>query len=46
MALRLEDKKLFVKEVNAVAEESITAVAAEYRGLFCSRHDRVTNASS
>jgi large subunit ribosomal protein L10 len=33
MALRLEDKKLFVKEVNAVAEESITAVAAEYRGL-------------
>ena len=33
MALRLEDKKLFVKEVNAVAGESVTAVAAEYRGL-------------
>ena len=33
MALRLEDKKTFVKEVNAVAEESVTAVAAEYRGL-------------
>ncbi len=33
MALRLEDKKAFVQEVNAVAGESITAVAAEYRGL-------------
>ena len=33
MALRLEDKKLFVKEVNAVAGESVTAVAADYRGL-------------
>jgi large subunit ribosomal protein L10 len=33
MALRLEDKKQFVKEVNAVAGESVTAVAAEYRGL-------------
>jgi large subunit ribosomal protein L10 len=33
MALRLEDKKKFVKEVNAVAGESVTAVAAEYRGL-------------
>jgi len=33
MALRLEDKKTFVKEVSAVAEESVTAVAAEYRGL-------------
>jgi len=33
MALRLEDKKTLVKEVNAVADESITAVAAEYRGL-------------
>ena len=33
MALRLEDKKTFVKEVNAVAGESISAVAAEYRGL-------------
>jgi large subunit ribosomal protein L10 len=33
MALRLEDKKLFVKEINAVAGDSVTAVAAEYRGL-------------
>jgi large subunit ribosomal protein L10 len=33
MALRLEDKKTFVKEVNAVAGESISAIAAEYRGL-------------
>jgi large subunit ribosomal protein L10 len=33
MALRLEDKKAFVKEVNAVAGDSIAAVAAEYRGL-------------
>jgi len=33
MALRLEDKKTLVKEVNAVADDSITAVAAEYRGL-------------
>jgi large subunit ribosomal protein L10 len=33
MALRLEDKKALVKEVNTVAGESVTAVAAEYRGL-------------
>ena len=33
MALRLEDKKAFVKEVNAVAGESVSVVAAEYRGL-------------
>ncbi|MEM7433063.1 MAG: 50S ribosomal protein L10 [Pseudomonadota bacterium] len=33
MALRLEDKKALVKEVNAVAGESVSAVAAEYRGL-------------
>ena len=33
MALRLEDKKALVEEVNAVAGDSITAVAAEYRGL-------------
>jgi len=33
MALRLEDKKVFVKEVNAVAGDSLSAVAAEYRGL-------------
>lgn len=33
MALRLEDKKQFVEEVNAVAGSSLSAVAAEYRGL-------------
>ena len=33
MALRLEDKKIVVKEINAVAGDSITAVVAEYRGL-------------
>ena len=33
MALRLEDKKTFVKEINAVAGESISVVAADYRGL-------------
>jgi len=33
MALRLEDKKNFVAEVNAVAGDSLSAVAAEYRGL-------------
>lgn len=33
MAMRLEDKKALVEEVNAVAGESVSAVAAEYRGL-------------
>jgi large subunit ribosomal protein L10 len=33
MALRLEDKKALVAEVNAVAVDSASAVAAEYRGL-------------
>ena len=33
MALRLEDKKELVAEVNKVAADSVTAVAAEYRGL-------------
>jgi large subunit ribosomal protein L10 len=33
MALKLEDKKKLVAEVNAVAGDSVTAVAAEYRGL-------------
>lgn len=33
MALRLEDKKALVAEMNAVAGDSVTAVAAEYRGL-------------
>ena len=36
MALRLEDKKTLVKEVNAIAGDSVTAVAAEYRGLSVS----------
>ena len=36
MALRLEDKKALVAEVNAVAGDSISAVAAEYRGLSVS----------
>jgi large subunit ribosomal protein L10 len=36
MALRLEDKKALVAEVNAVAADSVTAVAAEYRGLTVS----------
>ena len=36
MALRLEDKKALVKEVNAIAGDSVTAVAAEYRGLSVS----------
>jgi len=36
MALRLEDKKTLVKEVNTVAGDSVTAVAAEYRGLSVS----------
>ena len=33
MALKLEDKKTLVKEVNTVAGDSVTAIAAEYRGL-------------
>ena len=33
MALSLEDKKTVVAEVNAVAGEALSAVAAEYRGL-------------
>ena len=36
MALRLEDKKALVEEVSAVAGDSVTAVAAEYRGLSVS----------
>ncbi len=33
MAMRLEDKKAVVAEVNAVAATALSAVAAEYRGL-------------
>lgn len=36
MALRLEDKKAFVAEVNEVAVTAHSAVAAEYRGLTVS----------
>src|SRR5215475_2388382 len=33
MALKLEDKKALVAEVNAVASKAQSVVAAEYRGL-------------
>ena len=33
MALRLEDKKALVAEVNEVAATALSAIAAEYRGL-------------
>lgn len=33
MALNLEDKKALVAEVNAVANDGLSAVVAEYRGL-------------
>ncbi len=33
MALRLDDKKALVSEVNAVAAQALSAVVAEYRGL-------------
>ena len=33
MALRLEDKKAYVAEVNEVAGSALSAIAAEYRGL-------------
>lgn len=33
MALKLEDKKALVAEVNEVAKRALSAVAAEYRGL-------------
>jgi large subunit ribosomal protein L10 len=33
MPLRLEDKKALVAEVNAVAADALSAIAAEYRGL-------------
>ena len=34
MALRLEDKKRFVKEVNAVAGDSIKAKPAQSKGAY------------
>ena len=33
MALRLEDKKALVAEVNEVAAKALSAIAAEYRGM-------------
>lgn len=33
MALRLDDKKAIVEEVNSVASGSVSAIAADYRGL-------------
>lgn len=37
MALRLEDKKAIVDEVNTVATGSVSAIAADYRGLTVSQ---------
>ena len=37
MALRLEDKKTLVAEVNAIAAGAQSAIAAEYRGLSVSQ---------
>jgi LSU ribosomal protein L10P len=39
MALRLEDKKTLVTEVNEVAARAFSAVAAEYRGLTAGEFD-------
>lgn len=39
MALRLEDKKALVAEVNEVAQRALSAVAAEYRGLSAGQFD-------
>lgn len=39
MALRLEDKKALVAEVNEVASRAYSAVAAEYRGLTAGKFD-------
>ncbi|MBI3171538.1 MAG: 50S ribosomal protein L10 [Hydrocarboniphaga effusa] len=39
MALRLEDKKALVAEVNEVAKRALSAVAAENRGLTAGKFD-------
>ena len=39
MALRLDDKKALVAEVNEVARRAYSAVAAEYRGLSAGKFD-------
>lgn len=39
MALRLDDKKALVAEVNEVARRALSAVATEYRGLSAGKFD-------
>lgn len=39
MALRLDDKKALVAEVNQVAAKAFSAVAAEYRGITAGKFD-------
>ena len=39
MALRLDDKKALVAEVNEVAKRALSAVVAEYRGLTAGKFD-------
>lgn len=41
MGLSLEQKKAMVQEVAAVAEQALTAVSAEYRGLTAVQMDRL-----
>ena len=41
MALRLNDKKTLVAEVNDVAKRALSAVAAEYRGLTAVKFDQL-----
>jgi len=41
MALKLEDKKALVAEVNEVAKRALSAVAAEYRGLTAGKFDQL-----
>ncbi|HWU68064.1 MAG TPA: 50S ribosomal protein L10 [Stenotrophobium sp.] len=41
MALRLNDKKTLVAEVNDVAKRALSAVAAEYRGLSAGKFDEL-----
>lgn len=39
MAIKLDDKKALVAEVNKVAKSALSAVAAEYRGLTAGKFD-------
>ena len=41
MALRLDDKKALVAEVNEVASKALSAVAVENRGLTAGRFDQL-----